>query len=104
MRGIAQWDYNPRMGSAGHGCEEARQAQDIRLVVDAIPTLAWSARPDGSAGTTSASLPRRSFSFHPFADIRRAVLKLHAIRFATHDVPGFWELNEELTRCRVSLC
>jgi len=91
MRGIAQWDYNPRMGSAGHGCEEARQAQDIRLVVDAIPTLA-------------RSLSRRSFSFHPFADIRRAVLKLHAIRFATHDVPGFWELNEELTRCRVSLC
>ncbi len=42
-------DYNPRMASAGHGSEQARQAQDIRLVVDTIPTLAWSARSDGSA-------------------------------------------------------
>ncbi len=33
------------MASAGQGTEQARQAQDV----DAIPTLAWSARPDGSA-------------------------------------------------------
>ena len=33
------------MASAGQGTEQARRAQDI----DAIPTLAWSARPDGSA-------------------------------------------------------
>jgi PAS domain S-box-containing protein len=32
-----------------HGCEEPGDAQDIRLVVDTIPTLAWSAGPDGSA-------------------------------------------------------
>jgi PAS domain S-box-containing protein len=32
-----------------HGCEEAGDGQDIRLVVDTIPTLAWSAGPDGSA-------------------------------------------------------
>jgi formate hydrogenlyase transcriptional activator len=37
------------MASAGQGTEQAWQTQDIRLVVDAIPTLAWSARPDGSA-------------------------------------------------------
>jgi len=37
------------MASAGHGSEQARQAQDVRLVVDTIPTLAWSARSDGSA-------------------------------------------------------
>jgi PAS domain S-box-containing protein len=37
------------MASTGHGSEQARQALDIRLVVDAIPTLAWSARADGSA-------------------------------------------------------
>jgi PAS domain S-box-containing protein len=37
------------MTSAGHGREQARQAQDARLVVDTIPTLAWSARADGSA-------------------------------------------------------
>jgi PAS domain S-box-containing protein len=42
-------DYNARMASAGQSTEQARQAQDIRLVVDMIPTLAWSARPDGSA-------------------------------------------------------
>jgi hypothetical protein len=42
-------DYNPRMASSGQGSEQARQAPDIRLVVDTIPTLAWSARPDGSA-------------------------------------------------------
>jgi PAS domain-containing protein len=34
--------------SAVHGSEQTRQAQDVRLVVDTIPTLAWSARSDGS--------------------------------------------------------
>jgi PAS domain-containing protein len=34
------------MTSAEHTSE---QAQDVRLVVDTIPTLAWSARADGSA-------------------------------------------------------
>src|SRR5580693_7386133 len=33
------------MASTGQNTEQARQAQDV----DAIPTLAWSARPDGSA-------------------------------------------------------
>src|SRR6202049_4714050 len=37
------------MASAGYSSERTRQAQDVRLVVDAIPTLVWSARPDGSA-------------------------------------------------------
>ena len=37
------------MASAEYGSEKARQAQDIRLVVNSIPTLAWSARSDGSA-------------------------------------------------------
>src|SRR6266404_1471836 len=32
-----------------HGFEEPGDLQDIRLVVDTIPTLAWSAGPDGSA-------------------------------------------------------
>src|ERR1700730_13810935 len=37
------------MTSDGRGSDEARQAQDIRGVFDTIPTLAWSARSDGSA-------------------------------------------------------
>jgi PAS domain S-box-containing protein len=37
------------MTSAGHTSEQAPPAQDVRLVVDTIPTLAWAARPDGSA-------------------------------------------------------
>jgi PAS domain S-box-containing protein len=37
------------MSSAEHTSEQARQGEDVRLVVDAIPTLAWSARADGSA-------------------------------------------------------
>jgi len=37
------------MASAAHTSDLARQAQNVRLVVDAIPTLAWSARSDGSA-------------------------------------------------------
>ena len=37
------------MASPGQGSAEARQAQDIRLVVDIIPGLVWSTRPDGSA-------------------------------------------------------
>jgi PAS domain S-box-containing protein len=37
------------MASTGHHYEQASQAQDTRLVIDAIPTLAWSARADGSA-------------------------------------------------------
>ncbi len=36
------------MASLPHG-EEPEDVQEIRLVVDTIPTLAWSARPDGSA-------------------------------------------------------
>ena len=39
----------PRMASLPHGFEEPGDVQDIRLVVDTIPTLAWSAGPDGSA-------------------------------------------------------
>jgi PAS domain S-box-containing protein len=37
------------MESWRHGFEEPGDEQDIRLVVDTIPTLAWSAGPDGSA-------------------------------------------------------
>src|SRR5260370_31785562 len=37
------------MTSAGHASEQALPTQDVRLVVDTIPTLAWAARPDGSA-------------------------------------------------------
>jgi PAS domain S-box-containing protein len=37
------------MASVANDSEQARQAHDVRLVVDAIPTLAWSARADGSA-------------------------------------------------------
>ncbi|HEV7512284.1 MAG TPA: sigma 54-interacting transcriptional regulator [Candidatus Acidoferrum sp.] len=46
----AIWVYNPRNGILmQHGFEEPGDVQDIRLVVDTIPTLAWSADPDGSA-------------------------------------------------------
>src|SRR6266851_5594851 len=45
----AIWLYNPRMASLRHGFKEPGDEQDIRLVVDTIPTLAWSAGPDGSA-------------------------------------------------------
>ena len=45
----AIWLYNLRMASLRHGFEEPGDEQDIRLVVDTIPTLAWSAGPDGSA-------------------------------------------------------
>jgi hypothetical protein len=37
------------MTSAGHVPEQALPAQDVRLAVDMIPTLAWSARSDGAA-------------------------------------------------------
>ena len=37
------------MASVANGSEQARQTQDVHLAVDAIPTLAWSARSDGSA-------------------------------------------------------
>ena len=37
------------MTSSRHEFEEPGDAQDIRLVVDTIPTLAWSAAPDGTA-------------------------------------------------------
>src|SRR3984885_9257662 len=44
-----EWLDNPLMASPLHGLEEPGDEQDIRLVVDTIPTLAWSAGPDGSA-------------------------------------------------------
>jgi PAS domain S-box-containing protein len=37
------------MATLRHGVEEPGDVEDIRLVVDTIPTLAWSAGPDGSA-------------------------------------------------------
>ena len=37
------------MPSSGHAPEQALPAPDIRLVVDAIPTLAWAAGPAGAA-------------------------------------------------------
>jgi PAS domain S-box-containing protein len=37
------------MTSVANSSEQARQSEDVRLVVDTIPTLAWSARSDGSA-------------------------------------------------------
>jgi PAS domain S-box-containing protein len=40
---------NHAMAFAAHSSERIREAQDVRLVVDAIPTLAWSAQGDGSA-------------------------------------------------------
>ncbi|HWO34390.1 MAG TPA: sigma 54-interacting transcriptional regulator [Candidatus Acidoferrum sp.] len=40
---------NYTMPPAAYTSDLARQAQNVRLVVDAIPTLAWSARSDGSA-------------------------------------------------------
>jgi PAS domain-containing protein len=41
--------YNYVMASTTRGSEHVQQALDVRLIVDAIPTLAWSARSDGSA-------------------------------------------------------
>jgi formate hydrogenlyase transcriptional activator len=40
---------NHVMAFAAHSFERIREEQDVRLVVDAIPTLAWSAQGDGSA-------------------------------------------------------
>src|ERR1700676_5337802 len=37
------------MASAAHSSEQSPQAQSDRLVIDTLPTLAWSARCDGSA-------------------------------------------------------
>jgi PAS domain S-box-containing protein len=37
------------MTSVANGSQQAGQARDVRLVVDAIPALAWSAQADGSA-------------------------------------------------------
>jgi formate hydrogenlyase transcriptional activator len=37
------------MASTGFGCEQPHQEQGVRLLVDAIPTLAWSAGADGAA-------------------------------------------------------
>jgi hypothetical protein len=36
----AIWLYNPRVASLRHGFEEPGDVQDIRLVIDTIPTLA----------------------------------------------------------------
>ena len=49
MHPLAGQDYNSRMATAGHGYGHPEKAEDIRLVVDTIPGLVWSTRPDGSA-------------------------------------------------------
>jgi PAS domain S-box-containing protein len=37
------------MASTAHAPKQLQQAEDVHLLVDTIPTLAWSARADGSA-------------------------------------------------------
>src|SRR5260370_31996930 len=44
-----QATYNDAMASVEQSSEQAHQTQDVRLVLDTIPTLAWAAREDGSA-------------------------------------------------------
>jgi len=46
---LAVTTYNDPMASIEQSSERARQEQAARLLVDTIPTLAWSARSDGSA-------------------------------------------------------
>src|SRR5579863_4774478 len=43
----ARWAYNPGMATIDARSSQLRAALDARLVVDAIPGLAWSAHPDG---------------------------------------------------------
>jgi PAS domain S-box-containing protein len=40
---------NHPMASAAHSSEQVPQPQEVRLVIDSMPTLAWSAQADGSA-------------------------------------------------------
>jgi PAS domain-containing protein len=37
------------MAAAGHSSRQREKAEDLRLMVDTIPWLVWSTRPDGSA-------------------------------------------------------
>lgn len=37
------------MAAAGHSSRQREKAEDVRLMVDTIPGLVWSTRPDGSA-------------------------------------------------------
>jgi PAS domain-containing protein len=37
------------MAAAGHSSRQREKAEDARLMVDTIPGLVWSTRPDGSA-------------------------------------------------------
>lgn len=47
--GWEQRDYNSRMAATGHSSRQREKAEDMRLMVDTIPGLVWSTRPDGSA-------------------------------------------------------
>jgi hypothetical protein len=49
MSSNAQATGNYSMTSAANGTEQIREPQDVRLLLDAIPTPAWSARADGFA-------------------------------------------------------
>jgi PAS domain-containing protein len=44
----ARWAYNPGMATIDARSLQMTAALDARLVVDAIPGLAWSSHPDGS--------------------------------------------------------
>jgi PAS domain S-box-containing protein len=48
---LVSFDHQPDIDALNHIEHKRREdeSEDIRLVVDTIPTLAWSARPDGSA-------------------------------------------------------
>jgi formate hydrogenlyase transcriptional activator len=50
----AEWVYNPVMAPMDDHSSRVTPAVDARLVVDAIPGLAWSSRPDGSVESFNA--------------------------------------------------
>jgi hypothetical protein len=68
---------------------------------DSLPELSGTPAPSGSVGLPPASItflavreaPSIVFPFHPFANIRGAVLKLHAIRLAKHEKPHYLAID-----------
>ena len=100
-----RWPYNPGMAPVDGRSSQVTPAPDARHVVDAIPGLAWSSRPDGSVEFFNGRWyeytglsPEESFGWGWKAAVHGEDVARLLDRWATRDAEGGRECEVRLRR------
>src|SRR5436309_8782680 len=100
-----RWPYNPGMAPVDGRSSQVTPAPDARHVVDAIPGLAWSSRPDGSVEFFNGRWyeytglsPEESFGWGWKAAVHGEKIARLLERWATPDAEGGRECEIRLRR------